>query len=162
MTNPRKQDRGLALLKRLLRVHAVGWTITRKLIEVFEVDPPDDVAGALMNLLGSEATDLADRYRQPIVDHGGMAVVWGGRPCRLGNTLLLRLMERLARRPNQYIPFERLVREVWDSHAVSDEAIRNAVYRLKQALRAAGLSDLAVRIRSAGRSYGLFLDGEPM
>ncbi len=160
MTHLRKRERKLDLLQRLLRVHAVGWTITRKLIEEFELDPADDTASILANLLGSGIAAPDSLYRQPIVDHGGMTVIWAGRPCRLGNTLLLRLMDRLARRPNQYVPFERLIRDVWDGHAVSDEAIRNVVHRLKRELRVAGMSDLAVTIRSAGRSYGLILDGE--
>lgn len=161
MTNLHKRDRGLALLKRLLRVHAIGWTITRKLIEEYEIDPDDDVAGVLVNLLGSEVADPGSLYRQPIVDHGAMAVIWAGQSCRLGNTLLLRVMERLVRRPNQYVPFDRLIRDAWNGHKKSDEAIRNAVHRLKRELRAAGMSDLAAAIRSAGRSYGLILDGSP-
>ncbi len=160
MTHVRKRERELALLRRLLRVHAVGWAVTRKLIEEFELDPADDAVGVLANLLGSGVAAPNTLHGQPIIDHSGMTVIWGGRPCRLGNTLLLRLMDRLARRPNQYVPFERLIRDVWDGHTVSDEAIRNVVHRLKRELRIAGMQDLAVTIRSAGRSYGLILNGE--
>jgi len=161
MTILRKRERTITLLKRLVRVQALGQAITRRLIEEFEVDPTEDASGVLANLLGSGGTDPANLYRQPIVDRGAMAVIWAGRPCHLGNTVLLRLMERLVRRPNHYVPFDRLIRDAWDGHAKSDEAIRNAVLRLKRRLRAAGMTKLAKAVRSAGRSYGLILDGVP-
>ena len=162
MCDPSKKERRLTLLKRLLRVHAIGWTITRELINECNVAVDEGLADQLANLLGSGVANAAGLYRQPIVDHAAMAVVWAGRPCHLGNTVLLRLMDRLARRPNQYVPFDRLVRDTWNGQRVSDEAIRNAVHRLKRELRRAGMVGLATAIRSAGRSYGLILaDSSP-
>jgi hypothetical protein len=46
-------------LRQLLRVPAVVWTNTRELVEVFELDPREDVSDTLLNLLGSKVTAFA-------------------------------------------------------------------------------------------------------
>ena len=93
----------------------------------------------------------------PIVDAGSMSVTWAGHNCHLGNTVLFRLFSRLAKRPGRYIHFNRLFDEAWGTSARSDEAVRIAVHRLRSKLRESGMTELASAIRSADRSYGLFL-----
>ncbi len=95
---------------------------------------------------------------RPHIDHSTLSVCWRSKTCLLGNTILLRLMDRLARRPNHYVTFEQLLCDVWNGDARSDHTIRSAVRHLRQRLRAAGLSDLAEAIQGEGGRYGLILD----
>ena len=95
----------------------------------------------------------------PIADQSTLSVAWDGRHCYLGRTLLLRFFERLARRPNQYITYERLLQDVWEGPR-SNEAIRSVVRDLRRKLRGAGMGDLADAIDGSNREcYGLILDG---
>ena len=95
----------------------------------------------------------------PVADHSSLSVVWEGRRCYLGRTLLFRFFERLARRPNQYVTYERLLQDVWDGPR-SNEAIRSVVRDLRRKLKGAGMDDLAGAIDGSNREcYGLILDG---
>jgi DNA-binding response OmpR family regulator len=72
--------------------------------------------------------------------------------------LPLKLFERLARRPNQYLSYERLLDEVWEGTR-SFSAIRSVVKTLRGRLVKAGMADLADAIDgSVYRHYGLKLD----
>ena len=94
----------------------------------------------------------------PIADRATFRAHWRGKTCHLGNTNVFRLLERLARRPNQYIPCEVLLDELWDVHT-SPDAVRSAVKILRRKLRAAGMEDLAGVIDgSNSHHYGLLLD----
>lgn len=98
-----------------------------------------------------------DRY--PIVDRTTFAVHWGGKTCYLGNTLPFRFLERLARRPNQLVPCDQLLDDVWRC-CRSREAIRSVVKVLRQKLSQAGMEDLAEAIDgTTARHYGLILNG---
>jgi DNA-binding winged helix-turn-helix (wHTH) protein len=74
------------------------------------------------------------------------------------NAILLRLFDRLSRRPDSYVSFDRLIRDVWDGQIRSDETIRSSVRHLKHRLIAAGMPELARSPRGAGRRYGLMLN----
>jgi DNA-binding winged helix-turn-helix (wHTH) protein len=67
------------------------------------------------------------------------------------------MLERLARRPNQFVSFDRLIRDVWDGHPKSDEAIRSVVKELRDRLRKGGMRRLASAIRGERRAYALVL-----
>lgn len=91
------------------------------------------------------------------IDRSKFSVVWNGRECVLGATISFRLLERLARRPNQYTSHSQLLDDVWGGTR-SISTIRSAVGELRGALQRAGLSDLAAMIDGQHRGhYGLML-----
>jgi DNA-binding response OmpR family regulator len=97
--------------------------------------------------------------RPLIADRETFCAHWANRACHLGNTMAFKLLERLARRPNQYVPCDVLLRELWDCHT-SRDAVRSAVKVLRQKLNAAGMGDLAEAIDgSTAHHYGLMLKG---
>jgi DNA-binding response OmpR family regulator len=101
------------------------------------------------------ATDLVDDAR--------FVVRWNGRECGLGNTLIFRLLRRLATSPNRYVSHQDLIDDVWGAER-SSVAVRTVVRNLRRRLEAAGMEDLASAIdgRNAGY-YALRLDrvGQP-
>lgn len=84
-------------------------------------------------------------HKEIQVDISSLRVTYHGRSCFLGGRLLFRLLEHLARRPNQYFTHEELLDSVWGGIR-SDAAVRTAIGRLKNALRASGMEDLAQAI----------------
>lgn len=94
---------------------------------------------------------------RPLVDQATLCVLWAGKSCPLGDSYPFYLFERLCRRPNQFVPHEQLLRDVWDGDVRTYETIRSVVRHLRQRLRDAGMSDLADAIRCRGRRYGLIL-----
>jgi DNA-binding response OmpR family regulator len=109
------------------------------------------------NLLGSRPVNGEAMFGQIIVDSAGKTVTFRGCTCCLGNTLVFRLIERLARRPNHFITFDRLIRDVWDGQPKSDEAIRSLVKELRDRLRKNGMRKLASSIRGQKKAYALML-----
>jgi DNA-binding response OmpR family regulator len=107
------------------------------------------------NLMGSDLQDPASLFHQPLVNPHSMTVTWAGRTCLLRSRILLALMQSLARRPDQFVPFEKLRHDVWDGARKSDDTIRSTVRHLKSRLIAAKMGDLASHICSAGLRYGL-------
>jgi len=97
--------------------------------------------------------------RQLSVDRATYTVSWGPNRCVLGHTMAFHIMERLARRPNEYINVDRLLDELWTgSRAYS--TVRSTVCRLKIKLRKSGMTDLAGLIDGSMRGhYGLMLQG---
>jgi DNA-binding response OmpR family regulator len=85
------------------------------------------------------------------LDRTTFSVRWEGRSCYLGHSTAFRLLERLARRPNEYVSVDRLLDELW-SGPRSYSTLRSTVCRLKSRLRHAGMGDLAQLID--GRVYG--------
>jgi DNA-binding response OmpR family regulator len=95
----------------------------------------------------------------PIIDRTTFTVHWGGKSCFLGNTLPFKFLERLARRPNQLVPYDQLLDDVWQC-CRSREAMRSVVKVLRQKLGQAGMENLAVAIDGmTPRHYGLMLNG---
>jgi DNA-binding response OmpR family regulator len=156
----KERDRAITLVRRLVRLHNIAKVIAEELCEALESwDGLEGLAGELANLLGSEE-DPASLFDRPITDAGAMTVTWGGHTCRLSQMVLFRLMERLARRPGQYIPYDRLLRDVWDNRR-SDAAIRSAVRLLREQLRGAQMPGLAEAIKATNRHMALILDETP-
>lgn len=93
-----------------------------------------------------------------IIDQDTFSVRWADCTCRLGNTFPFRLLARLARRPNQFISYEVLLKDVWDDEYTSPEAVRSAVKVLRRKLTAAGMAGLAEAIDgSTSHHYALKL-----
>lgn len=152
------------LAGRLVRIQALASVTAAEMQQISErLSVLPAALGGLGNLMGTGGSEPAALFSRPIVDAAAMTVTFRGRACCLRNRVLFNLLDRIARRPNHFVPYERLLRDAWAGESRTDEAIRNAVYRLKVLLRAAGMSELAAAVQSAGRRCGLMLDapGEP-
>jgi len=97
------------------------------------------------------------RQHRLIIDAAAFTVKWRDQSCHLGPTILFKLVQRLARRPERYLTYDTLMEDVWDRRC-SDTAIRSAIKRLRWALHDAGMLEVAAAIRAQGRCYGLFLN----
>ena len=94
----------------------------------------------------------------PVIDRSVMCVVYRGKQCFLGNTLMLKFMERLVRRANQYVSYNQLLSEVWNGVREAS-SVRSVVKELRAKLRAAGMAGLANAIDGqVYRHYGLMLN----
>lgn len=125
---------------------------------------------ALSVLTDYEKIDVRDGYscrksqcrptvsERPMVNPSTFTVLWQGRHCHLGPSILFKLIERLARQPNRFYPYDILMEDVWDGLR-SNTAVRSAVKRLRRALCEAGMADLAFAIKGQRECYGLFLNG---
>jgi DNA-binding response OmpR family regulator len=100
---------------------------------------------------------VPDYSFRPRLDHSTRTVFWGTQTCQLGPTLLFDLLDRLARRPNQYVCHDQLLADVWKARK-SVLTIRSAVRQLKAKLRKAGMCKLAAAIQGRRGYYGLILD----
>ena len=94
---------------------------------------------------------------RPLLDGSTLSVTWKGKALHLGNTLAFRLLERLARCPNQYVTHLDLLRDVWDDEFMATATIRSLVRQLRRKLRGAGWADLAAAIRGHNGHYVLGL-----
>jgi hypothetical protein len=109
--------------------------------------------------LGGNAT-AGNCPSPPIADRTTFSARWQGKSCHLGNTIIFKLLERLSRRPNQFVHFEVLLQDVWEGRR-SPEAVRSAVKVLRQKLTSAGMDDLATAIDgSTAHHYRLSLNGQ--
>ena len=68
---------------------------------------------------------------RPMVNPSAFTVVWQGRHCHLGPSILFKLIERLARQPDRFYPYDILMEDVWDGLR-SNTAVRSAVKRLRR------------------------------
>lgn len=92
----------------------------------------------------------------PVVDRRVMCVLFRGKQCFLGNTLMLKLVERLTDSPNEYVSYRTLLTEVW--HGQRDpSSIRSVVKELRIRLIAAEMFELAGAIKGHSGHYGLML-----
>lgn len=87
------------------------------------------------------------------IDRSTFAVTWQGKACPLGNTTAFRLIEKLARRPEEYISIDQLLDDLWSAPR-SYSTLRSTVCRLKAKLDTAGMRDLSLRID--GRVHGYY------
>jgi DNA-binding response OmpR family regulator len=94
---------------------------------------------------------------RPLLDESTLSVIWKGKSLHLGNTLEFRLLERLARCPNQYVTHLDLLRDVWEDEFTATATIRSLVRQLRRKLRGAGWADLATAIRGHNGRYVLSL-----
>jgi DNA-binding response OmpR family regulator len=92
------------------------------------------------------------KSRGLLIDGTLLTVTFRGRTCFLGNTLPFRLLARLAKRPNAYVPHQVLLDDVWQGPR-SDSAIRSVVKVLRSKLRKSGLGELADAITGSQRGH---------
>ena len=91
--------------------------------------------------------------RRPFMSESTLSVLWNGQSLHLGHTVYFRLLDRLSRRPNQYITHLDLLRDVWDDEELATSTIRSVVRHLRQRLRDGGMGDLAKSIRGHNGRY---------
>ena len=72
----------------------------------------DDIFVAVTS--ARQAGHSSRRMKAPIADRATMSVVYQGRKCALGNTLMFWFFDRLARSPNRYVSHVDLLDAVWD------------------------------------------------
>ena len=71
-----------------------------------------------------------------VVDPGTFSVSYlGQEPIELGNTITFRLCSRLARRPNVFVNFNALKRDVWKDEYSEDAAVGRMIGRLRAQLK---------------------------
>ena len=159
MMTPQDARRIAILAQRLARVQTISDATFCEVQEILTRNSDARLSqGPLSNLIGSSTGDPPLLWSRPIVDSAAMTLTWRGRSCRLQNKILFNLIDRLVRRPGHLVHYDRLLRDAWEGQTRTDEAIRNAVYRLKLRLREAHMSDLAAAIQSSGRRCGLMLE----
>jgi DNA-binding response OmpR family regulator len=155
---PHASEPSLASTARLMRVAQLAKEIIAIVSETPGLISSSSASATSLARVGSVAE--TDGRRRPIIDGATFCVHWDGRTCRLGNTLAFRLLERLARRPNQLVPCDVLLDELWDGYS-SRDAVRSMVRVLRRKLCAAGMEDLALAIDgSTTHHYGLMLAGQ--
>jgi hypothetical protein len=151
--------RVVVLWQRILRAQAI---IQACITEATTIIPNADSLASghhsIANIFGA-SVDPKALYDRPIVDATAMSVTWRGERCPLGYTRSFDLMERLARNPNRWIPYDRLLREVWKNDSFNEETIKVAVTRLKKLLVNHGMSGLAEKILTSGDRCGYHPDG---
>ncbi|CAN5360262.1 hypothetical protein BH11PLA2_BH11PLA2_38480 [soil metagenome] len=98
-----------------------------------------------------------DSMERPLLDESTLSVIWKGKTLHLGNTLAFRFLERLARRPNQYVTHVDLLRDVWEDEYMSTASIRSLVRELRRKLCNGGFPELADAIRAQNGHYVLSL-----
>jgi DNA-binding response OmpR family regulator len=120
-----------------------------------ELDGGDGVlAGHSRDGLGR---DLSHANQRPWLDQSTLSVRWNGKSLHLGHTRAFWLLDRLARRPNQYVTHLDLLHDVWDDEDLADSTIRSVVRHLRCRLRDGGMGELASAIRGHNGRYILAL-----
>lgn len=111
----------------------------------------------LENVLALEPTTSPPTSAfRPVADRTTLSVLYQGKTCFLGNTLLFRFFEVISRRPNRYISHAQLLDDVWGGIR-SESTIRNVAKRLRDKLVAVDLGEVAVAIDGSTPGYYVFL-----
>ena len=95
--------------------------------------------------------------QRPRVDHTTLSVVWAGKHCYLGHTILFKLVDRLSRHPDHFVTEADLLRDVWDGDQRAPNTIRSTIHNLRVRLQEAGMDDLAAAIQCEDGMYALLL-----
>lgn len=131
-------------IRRTLRNLSESHNATMKLLEQMMTLINEELsldAVAFWNLQGpSKAVRRPEGV--PIVEREKLSVMYRGKRCFLGNTLLFRLLEFFVNRPNSYLTYQDLLNNVWEGPR-SDSCVRSLVKRLRMQLRQHGMSELA-------------------
>lgn len=139
-------------LRKMATAHAAAMAASEEVMALLAAE--FDAATASATRTSTTQSTASDR---PVIDRPMLSVSYGGRSCFLGNTLPFRLLERLLRRPNQYVSHQQLQDDVWDGEP-SPESIRSVVKELRRKLRCAGMDRLAQAINGkVARHYSLTL-----
>ena len=142
-------------LKRLAAIHAATISVLEESVAILQSELETLSSPKVQALRNDEPRVDPD---QLMIDRSAMCVVYRGRRCFLGNTLMLKFLERLARRPNHYVSHYNLLNDVWEG-VRELSSIRSVVKELRAKLRAAGMSGLSDAIDGhVSGHYGLMLN----
>ena len=100
---------------------------------------------------------LTGRPERPVLNESTKRVDWKGKSAHLGHTLYFQILERIARRPNQYVTHQDLMRDVWENEELGVSTLRSVVRHLRQKLRDEDMHELARAIRGHNGRYILDL-----
>lgn len=141
-------------LRKMSAAHAAAMAASEEAMKLLAAEFEAIQPGKSHTVISQPLTTTPDR---PVIDRAMLSVLYQGRSCFLGNTLPFRLLERLLRRPNQYVSHQQLQDDVWDGEP-SPESIRSVVKELRRKLRCAGMDGLAKAINGkVARHYSLTL-----
>jgi DNA-binding response OmpR family regulator len=112
--------------------------------------------GTARTQLEPSSGQLSIKHR-PLLDESTLSVAWNERTLHLGHTLAFRFLDRISRRPNQYVTHLDLLRDVWDDEDLNTATLRSLVRELRRKLRAGGMGDLAAAIVGHNGRYVLYL-----
>lgn len=139
-------------LRKMAAAHAAAMAASEEVMALLAAEFEGAVASATRT-----DTPRATASDRPVIDWPMLSVSYRGRSCFLGNTLPFRFLERLLRRPNQYVSHQQLQDDVWEGEP-SPESIRSVVKELRRKLRCAGMDGLAKAINGkVARHYSLTL-----
>jgi DNA-binding response OmpR family regulator len=141
------------------RIHKTATSLRTSLMEVLaRVDQLCDLVDQLPIAPDPARAVIAVSHATFLrLDRATYTVLWNDKSCFLGFTMAFRVLERLARRPNEYVPTDRLLEELWSATRTAS-TVRSTVCRLRSKLRDARMKDLADRIDGSNpRHYGLML-----
>src|SRR4051812_17746923 len=94
-------------IQRILRNLAASHAATMELMEQTLTLLDDEFALDAITFWKSRVSAKAKpSSRIPRIDHDQLLVHFRGKTCALGNTLPLRLLDYLLRRPNKYVTYE--------------------------------------------------------
>jgi predicted nucleic-acid-binding protein len=102
--------------------------------------------------LAIQAVHLFGSRQNSLVDSGSQSVLWKGRICFLGNTLLFRFFERISRSPNQFISYEVLLDDVWGGRR-ENSSFRGVAKRLRDRLALEGMAELSCAIDGSNSGF---------
>ena len=103
------------------------------------------------------ANPTEPRLELPSANPANFTAHWQSKSCFLGNTLLFRFFERLAKTPNIYVSHQELLDDVWGDDRTAS-TIRGVAKRLKDKLNACGLHELSdCIVGSEIGHYGLMI-----
>lgn len=92
-----------------------------------------------------------------MVDDGLFEVRVRGVPCRLGNTIPLRLVCRLNRERGRFVRFRSLLADVWQGRRVGRNTVHKTVGNVRRLFRDRGL--VGVEIEAEPDAYRLVVSG---
>jgi DNA-binding response OmpR family regulator len=111
------------------------------------------------HLHGGPATEVGETNRatihRPMLDESTFSVMWQGKSLYLGHTRLFWVLNRLARKPGQFVTHLDLLHDVWDDEELTTATIRSVIRHLRCRLRNGGMEGLAAAIQGHNGHYAL-------
>ena len=156
--NPQNAQRLMQLANQLAEMLMAAAICANEVRTVIRAESDGDGAGTGQRVGSVSATSVIHGTQRPFLDESTLCVIWKGKSVHLGNTRAFWLLERLARRPNQYVKYLDLIREVWGDQRIEDATIRSVVRSLRRRLRASGMEELAIAVRGHNGRYILDLE----
>ncbi|MCG8449538.1 MAG: helix-turn-helix domain-containing protein, partial [Pirellulales bacterium] len=92
------------------------------------------------------------RSHRPRADRDTLSIIWKGKSCFFGYTLLFLFFERLARSPNSYVSHIDLLEDVWGGDRGAS-TIRGVAKRLRDRLHEEGMGQVADAIDGSVTGY---------